>query len=245
MTPDSKRDELNLNIIGLVPARGGSKGLPRKNIAPVNNKPLIAYTIQESLKSAYIRRTFVSTEDDEIAAVAREYGVEVIPRPLELAGDDTPSLPVLRHAIGFLENEKHLVPDIVVVLQPTSPCRLVIDIDSAIELYLQSENSTVVSACETEHSPFWSFVIDAGRIVPLMPKADTVKRRQQAPKTYRLNGAVYVMSRYAIMEHDPSPFGGDARAYIMPPERSIDIDSQLDLELAQLVLGKRHEHQDR
>ena len=243
--PTEKAEASSANIIGVIPARGGSKGLPRKNIAPVNGKPLIAYTIEAALASSSLGHVFVSTEDAEIAAVAREYGAEVLPRPAELATDDTPSLAVLQHGVTFLETERGMAPELVVLLQPTSPCRTAEDIDGCVRLSRQHGNDPVVSACETEHSPFWSFTIDNERIVPLFPEGQAVTRRQQSPKTYRLNGAVYVWSRDAIMKGNRGPLDENVRPFIMPPERSIDIDSRLDIELAELLLRKRDGTQDR
>lgn len=226
------------NIIGIIPARGGSKSLPRKNIRLLNGKPLIYYTISEAKKSKYLHRLIVSTEDSEIAEIAKQYEVEVIERPVELAQDDTPSLPVYQHVIRYLEEVEDFHPDIIVVLQPTSPCRLVADIDGAIEAFLKAGCDSVVGVCETEHPPHWIYSLEGDRLKPILKDWDKVTIRQNAPKTYRLNGAVYVIRRDIIMQQN-RVMGTDNRPFIMPLERSVDIDSDVALKLAQLLMKER------
>ncbi len=224
----------NRNIIAIIPARGGSKGVPRKNIKLLNGKPLIYYTINEAQKSRYIQGFFVSTEDNEIAEVAKRYGAEVVPRPFELAQDDTPSFPVYQQAIKYLEGTGTIQPDIVVILQPTSPLRTVDDIDGAIEQFLKGGCSSVVSVCEVGHPLAWMYKVDGERLKPLFGSRNIVTRRQDAPKTYRLNGAVYVTTRDSIMGQG-GIIGNDTRAYIMK-ERSIDIDSNIDFALVEMMI---------
>jgi len=225
-------------IIAVIPARGGSKTIPRKNIRLVNGKPLIYYTIAEALKSKYLGRIIVSTEDEEIAQIAKEYGAEVVARPRELAQDDTPSLPVVQHVIKYLEETEGFSPDTIVVLQPTSPLRTVEDIDEAIQKFWESECDSVVSVCEVEHPIQWMYRLDGDRLKPLVRGGEKVTRRQDAPAIYRLNGAVYVTGRNVIMKQNRI-LGNDTRAYIMPPARSIDIDSEIDLKLAELLIRER------
>lgn len=146
-----------MEVLAIIPARGGSKGLPRKNIRPLNGKPLIAYTIEESKKSEYINRIVVSTEDKEIAEVSNKYGAKIIKRPLELAKDNTPTIDVVLHTLDDLKNNE---PDIIVLLQPTSPLRTSQDIDNAIKSFIEQDCDSVVSVCEIEHSPYWSFEIE-------------------------------------------------------------------------------------
>lgn len=226
-------------IIAIIPARGGSKSLPHKNIRLLNGKPLIYYTITEARKSKYLQRLLVSTEDSQITEISRKYGAEVIERPAALAQDDTPSRPVYQHVIGYLEEVENFSPDIIVVLQPTSPCRLAEDIDEAIEIFLETDCDSVVSVCETEHPPHWMFTLEEDRLKPIFQDWDKVTQRQAAPKTYRLNGAVYVIHRDVIMEHKKGVMGSNIRPFIMSLERSVDIDSELDLKLAELLIKKR------
>ena len=223
------------NIIAIIPARGGSKSCPRKNIKLLNDKPLIYYTINEAKKSKYLGRLIVSTEDSEIAEIARQYEAEVIGRPVELAQDDTPSLPVYQHVIRYLEEVEDFYPNIIVVLQPTSPCRVVENIDGAIEKFLGAGCDSVVSVCEVQHPPHWMYSLECDRLKPIIEGGEKVTRRQDAPKTYRLNGAVYVIHRDVIMEQN-RVMGNDTRPFIMPLESSIDLDTDLDFRLAELLV---------
>lgn len=223
------------NIIAIIPARGGSKGIPQKNIRLLNGKPLIYYTIIEALKSKHLGRIIVSTEDEEVAQISKEYGAEVIARPAELAQDDTPSLPVYQHVIKYLEEIEGFSPDIVVVLQPTSPLRTTEDIYEAIQKFLSTGCDSVVSICEVEHPPNWMYTLKRDRLIPLIGGRQKITRRQDAPAIYRLNGAVYVTRKDIIMKEN-RVMGNDTRAYIMTPERSIDVDTELDLKLAELVI---------
>ena len=226
------------NILAIIPARGGSRGIPRKNIRLLCGKPLIAYTIETALSSKLIDRAVVSTEDEEIAEVSKKWGAEIITRPSELARDDTPSLPVLQHAIGYLEEVKDYHPEIIVILQPTSPLRIVDDIDSAIEEFLKGGYQSIASVCEAEHPPHWMYTLAGSRLKPVIRGGEKVIRRQDAPKVYRLNGAVYVSSRDTTMKEN-RVLCRHTRAYIMPVERSIDIDTELDLKLAELLMRER------
>ena len=224
-----------LNIIAIIPARGSSKSLPRKNIRPLAGKPLIYYTIKEAKKLPYLDKVVVSTEDVEIAEIARGYGAEVIKRPEELAKDDTPSLPVFQHAIQYLEDARDYHPQVIVILQPTSPLRTAEDIDRVVEKFLKSGCHSVVSICEIEYPLVWMYTLEEDRLKPVIEGGEDINRRQDAPKVYRMNGAVYVTHRDIIMREN-RVLGDDTRAYIMPPEKSIDIDSEIDLRLAELLM---------
>jgi CMP-N-acetylneuraminic acid synthetase len=146
------------NVIAIIPARGGSKGIPRKNIRLLAGKPLIAYTIEAAFTSK-MDKVIVSTEDEEIAEISKKYGAEVIERPKGLAKDETPTIDVIFHVLEILK-AKNYNPDIVVLLQPTSPLRNAEDIYNAIKLFLDSDCESVVSVCEVEHPPYWSFEIE-------------------------------------------------------------------------------------
>jgi CMP-N,N'-diacetyllegionaminic acid synthase len=228
----------HLNILAIIAARGGSKGIPRKNVRLLCGKPLIAYTIEAALGSKGINRVVVSTEDEEIAKVSKEYGAEVVTRPPELARDDTPSLPVFQHAIGHLQETDDYRPQVIVILQPTSPLRTIEDIDRAIEQFLEARCDSVVSVCEVEHPPYWMYTLEGDRLKPVIKGGEKVTRRQDAAKVYRLNGAVYVTGNDIIMGGS-RVLGRDTRAYVMPLERSIDIDTELDFKLAELLIKER------
>ena len=233
----------NENIAGIIPARGGSKSIPRKNIRLLCSKPLIYYTIREARKSDYLNLFVVSTEDKEIAEIASGYGAEVIERPCELAQDDTPSLPVYQHAIRYLEGVRNFHPDIIVALQPTCPLRRAEDIDEAIKKLLETDCQSVVSVCEVEHPLQWMYTLEGDKLKLVIEGGDKIIRRQDAPTVYRLNGAVYVTRRDVIMEQN-RVWGDDTRAYIMPLERSVDIDSEIDFKLAEVLLKENDNDKD-
>lgn len=212
-------------VLAIIPARGGSKGLPGKNIQPVNGKPLIAWTILEAHRSRYIDRTILSSDDEAIIRVARDWGCEApFVRPGALAEDQTPTIDVVLDAI-------HRIPgyDIVVVLQPTSPLRTSGDIDGALELLLERNASACVSVTEPDKSPYWALTVDdIGKISPLLGKANFTKRRQDLPLAYVLNGAVYTAKTNTLM-NTRQFVNEDTVAYVMPKERSFDIDTERDI----------------
>ena len=216
--------------ISIIPARGGSKSLPRKNIKKLLGKPLIAYTIEAAKKAKKLGRIFVSTEDKEIAKVAKKYGAEVIDRPIELAADDTPTYKVLQHAVRKIGNV-----ETVVTLQPTSPIRDPKDIDRAIEML--KDNDSVASVCEIDYHPYWTKKIESGLLVPFVASDKEYYRRQDMPKAYRLNGAIYVTKSNVIMEKN-SIFGEKVIPLVMDEMHSIDIDTELDFLAAEAALKK-------
>jgi len=226
---------MNPSIIAIVPARGDSKTVPRKNIRLLNGKPLIYYTIKEAQASKYVPRVLVSTEDREIAEIAKGYGAEVIPRPVELAQDDTPSLPVYQQVIKYLEETEDSSPDIVVLLQPTSPLRKAGDIDGAIEKFLHTNCDSIVSVCEVEHPLHWMYTLEGDRLKPVIEGGETVIRRQDAPRVYRLNGAIFVTRSDVIMKQNRL-VGHNTGAYIMSMKRSVDMDTELDFRLTELLM---------
>ena len=178
-------------VLAIIPARGGSKGVPRKNIRDVAGKPLIAWTIEEAKKSKYIDRLILSSEDEEIIDIARKWGCDVpFVRPAELAQDDTPGIAPVLHAIDILPRY-----EIVMLLQTTSPLRSVADIDGCLECLIANKASVCVSVTEAEQSPYWMYTLgNGGEMQPLIPAETTFTRRQDLPKIYALNGAVYAVS---------------------------------------------------
>ena len=227
--------------IGLIPARGGSKGVLRKNIRQLAGKPLIAWTIEVALACPSSDRVIVSTDDQEIAQIARQYGAEMpFIRPAELAQDDTPDLPVYQHALSWLAEHEGYHPDIVVWLRPTAPLRTVQDVEAAIQLLIETNADCVRSVCLAEHHPYWMKRLDGDRLVPFVDGIDEGRyyRRQLLPPVYRLNGAVDVTWCRTLMEKGLL-YTGDVRGYVMPAERSIDLDSELDFALAELLLQRR------
>ena len=222
--------------LALVVARGGSASIPRKNLALLAGKPLIAWTIEAALRCKAIDRVVVSTDDEEIAAVAHEHGAETpFMRPPELARDDTPTMPVVLHALHQLNTEGY-VPDAVVLLQPTSPLRTSEDIAAAIALAHERSADSVVSVSPTPSHPHLAKRVTAdGRLEDFMAHPPVVRRQELEP-VYALNGAIY-LTRLEILLEKQTFYGPKTYAYVMPPERSIDVDTPWDLHLCDLVLG--------
>jgi CMP-N,N'-diacetyllegionaminic acid synthase len=225
----------NLNILVVIPARGGSKGIPGKNIISFAGKPLICYTIEAALKSKYLRRVIVSTDDSEIAKIAKDCGAEVpFIRPPNLSQDDTPSVSVVKHAVNIIEESQSCLFDFVVLLQPTSPLRDERYIDLAIEKMLETRADSVISVCKVKQHPFWNFVAQDDRLYSLLPNCDKSFQRQELLQTYAPNGAVYVVRR-SVLFVENTVFGKDLRGIIMPSEGSIDIDDYYDWFLAEMT----------
>ncbi len=225
--------------LALIPARGGSKGVPKKNTRILAGKPLIAYTMEAALQSRHRLRVIVSTDDEGIARIARAMGAEVpFLRPPVLAQDETPAFPVVQHALQWLEQHEGYQPELVVLLQPTSPLRQAKYIDQGIKLLLQTNADSVVSVCEVEHSPYWMRVLDdEGRIKPFVETDREFLRRQDLPPVYRLNGAIYVTRRKIIIE-EGRLLGEDVRPLVMNREDSIDLDVEVDFLLAELLVKR-------
>lgn len=218
-------------VLAIIPARGGSKGVPRKNIREVAGKPLIAWTIEEAKKSKYIDRLILSSDDAQIIAVAREWGCDVpFVRPAELSQDDTPGIEPVIHAVQSLPGY-----DYVVLLQPTSPLRKVEDIDGAIAFLVNQNAKACISVVEPDKSPFWMYSIsNSGYIVPLLE--GNYARRQDIPSVYALNGAVYVAEVNWLLRKQAF-VSDETVAYVMSKERSIDIDTETDLAISAILLS--------
>lgn len=227
-----------MRVLGIVPARGGSKGIPRKNIAPLLGKPLLAYTAEAALAAKRLTRILLSTQDEEIARVGRECGLEVpFLRPMELARDDTPTIPVLQHVLSKLEEvgERY---DAIFVLQPTNPLRRPEDIDGAIELLERTGADSVISFSEVgeKHPARMKFVTPNGRVIdPPFAEEFEGQPRQELSKLYLREGSVY-LTRHSVLMEQNSVQGSDCRAWIIPPERACNIDTPFDLFLAEQML---------
>jgi len=221
-------------ILGMIPARGGSKGIPRKNIKLICGKPLIAWTIEETKKSIFIDRFILSSEDPEIIEVAKKYGCEVpFIRPAELSADNTHGVDPALHAINMLPGYDYLV-----LLQPTSPLRIACDIDDCIKKCLDSGATSCVSIARAEHSPYWMYNIEGnGLLTPLFEKESQISRRQDLPGAYIVNGAVYVTKCDWLIENK-TIMNNETVGFIMPQERSVDIDTEVDLLVFEAILKK-------
>jgi CMP-N,N'-diacetyllegionaminic acid synthase len=220
-------------ILGVIPARGGSKGIPNKNIIDVGGEPLIYYTIKAGSNSKMLTQCVVSTESDEIERVAKACGGDVpFKRPEDLSSDNAVSMPVMKHAIQFMEKKQKCKYDIVVMLQPTTPLRLAEDIDNSLILLEETKADAVISVVDVgaNHPLRMKRVVD-GRLINYIDQGyENMQPRQELPPVYIRNGAIYAVKRDVLMEND-SWVGSDVRAYIMPTERSINIDAIQDLYL--------------
>jgi|TARA_B100001964_G_C14203122_1_gene586822 CMP-N-acetylneuraminic acid synthetase len=235
-----------MKILAIIPARGSSKAVPKKNITLLAGKPLIYYTIREAKKSHSISRIIISTDCSETIEIAKLYGVEVpFIRPEELSGDNVQDFPVCEHAIKSLKEKEGYVPDVIVWLRPTSPFRKVKHIDEAVEILMSNtEGDSVRSLCFAPKHPLKMWEIKSKRLVPFVPTEVTgIKEqynypRQKLPPAYVQNGAIDVIQRRTITEKK-SISGDIILPYIMEDIYSINIDSQLDFEIAEILMKKR------
>lgn len=229
----------NKKILGIITARGGSKSIPRKNIKPLSGRPLIEYTILATQASKYLTSCIVSTEDKEIAQIAKNCGGDVpFLRPQQLAQDNSTSLSVVQDVIAKFEvnNEEY---DYIMILQPTSPFRTGDDIDNCIKLIIDEEGDSVMSMSELVGISLTKLKkIENGEIVGLVKnEGGESTRRQELEKIYVRNGGVYLTRTQCIKKGDL--FGKKSLAYIMPPEKSIDINEPFDFEVAGLIMSKK------
>lgn len=226
-------------ILAIIPARGGSKGVPRKNIKVLNGKPLIAYTIEAAKKSKYIDRVVVSTEDDEIAKISEKLGAEVpYLRPNELAKDDSSTVDCIIHMVNWLKKNQGYVTDYVCVLQCTSPLRGYKDIDGTICKLLETNMDGAVSICEAEINPYWTNIFDGNSIKYFIKEGKNIKRRQDLPLVYRINGAVYIIKTSELIANktlEPESM----TAFVMKNDDSIDIDTINDFIMAELIIKSK------
>ena len=228
-------------ILAIIPARGGSKGVPRKNIKPLAGKPLIGWTIETALKTSCINRVIVSTDDEEIAKIAKKHGADLpFMRPAEFASDTASDMPVYEHALQWLNEHEQYQPDIIVWLRPTSPLRTSEDIEIAIQKLIDTKADWIRSICAIEHHPYWVFRCEDNDRLSSFVEGIELKdyfQRQMLPEAYRLNGAVDVTWRTTITEKKLL-YSGDVRGYKMVAERSVDLDGELDFALAEILMQK-------
>lgn len=226
-------------MLAVIPARGGSKGVPGKNIKELLGKPLIAYTIEAARESGMFSKIIVSTDSKHVAEIARKYGAEIpFMRPDEISGDMASSDDAILHALAFYESQGIKFEE-VCKLQPTSPLRTAKHIQEACMLFRKKKADFLVSVCECEHSPLWAGKIGEDLSMDTFI-AEEVKRacRQDLPIYYRLNGAIYIGKTERFCEKK-NFLGKNSVAYIMSQRDSVDIDSDLDFLLAQQIMGIR------
>ncbi len=231
-----------MRVIGIVTARGGSKGIPHKNIVPLLGKPLLAYTAEAAL-AARLARVVLSTDDEEIARVGRDCGLEVpFLRPPELARDDTPTIPVLQDVVRKLAAAGETY-DAVMTLQPTNPLRRATDIDGAIEMLDTTGADSVISIYDIgeKHPARMKFMDTAGRLIdPPFAEAFEGQRRQDLPKLYLREGSIYLTRMPVLMEQN-SLKGRDCRGWLIPTDRAVNIDTPFDLFLVEAILNRQQQ----
>lgn len=225
-----------LYVFGVIPARGGSKGLPRKNLRVLGGLSLVGHAIASARETRTLSRFIVSTDDPEIAQEARRHGAEVpFVRPAGLATDEAGMAPVLQHAVRWLEPTVGRRPDLIVTLQPTSPFRTGADIDQTIETLVKAGADSAQTITEASYHPFFMSTLDSDRVIPLFADGHKFVRRQDAPPVYQPSGAVYV-TRYHVLMEQGRLLGEDNRAVVIGFESSVNIDTEWDFMLAEVIL---------
>lgn len=234
-----------MKAMAFIFARGGSKGLPGKNIRILGGKPLIAWSIEQAISVGRIDRVVVSTDSEEIASVARAYGAEVpFIRPAELARDESPEWLAWRHALNYLKETEGVLPDVMVSVPATAPLRLFVDLDNCLDEYEKGQADMVITVSDAHRSPYFNMVTcnNEGMVSLVIPPSSTVLRRQDAPVVYDMATVAYVVKSEFVMTHN-SMFEGRVRAVYVPSERAIDIDTLLDFQIAEFLLTIRKEKQ--
>jgi len=227
----------NEKVLAIIPARGDSKGIPRKNLYPLNGKPLIAYTIEATLKSKLLTRSIISTDSKEIAEVAEKYGGDVpFIRPNVLANDTASSIDVVKHAVKELEKADGVRYNYAVLLQPTTPLRLSEDIDKVVQKLISTQCDTVITMVDVgAFHPARMYRIENDRLVGIMEESIAMRRRQDLPPIYIRSGDVYACKRDIIFNRN-SMLGNDCRPLVISPNRAINIDTLRDIVLAEYLL---------
>ena len=222
-----------MKYLAIIPARGGSKRLPNKNILNLNGKPLIVYTIEAAKNSKKIDDVVVTSDSDKILDIAQEYNVKTIKRPLHLASDTATTFDAIKHTIDNLKEEY----EYIILLQPTTPLRNEKHIDEAIEL-LESKNAdAIISVCEMEHSPLWSNTLPENLDMSnFLQEKIKNKRSQDLPKYYRLNGAIYICKTDRLLKEETFFIQDNIYAYVMNKEHSIDIDEEIDFKITEVLI---------
>jgi len=219
--------------------RGGSKGVPNKNLRELHGKPLMAYTIAQAKESGLFRHIVVSTDSEEIAESARNLGAEAwFLRPPDLATDEAPKLPVIRHA--FLESESHYGQqfDVLVDLDVTSPLRLVGDITGAYKQFSDEDADILITASPSRRNPYFNMVENVNGRISIVKQMDKLPvRRQDAPRVYDMNASIYIWKRDALLNND-TLFTENTSLFVMPEERSVDIDTEIDWDFVEFIMEK-------
>ena len=227
-----------MNVLAIIPARGGSKGLPKKNIKPLGDKPLIAWSIDAAKASKKITKTIVSSDSDEIIKIAKQFGAEIpFKRPDDLASDTASTKDVLIHALNFYKS-KNIYFDYLVLLQPTSPFRDSKMIDEMIDEMIEKDVDMVVSVKETSANPYYVLFEENNKGFLTKSKNANFTRRQDCPTVYEYNGSVYVIKIESLLKYNSLSFPKTIK-YVMDNYHSVDIDNQFDFDFAEFLLNRR------
>jgi N-acylneuraminate cytidylyltransferase len=232
-----------MNVFAFIFARGGSKGLPGKNIRLLGGKPLIAWSIEHALAVSRISRVIVSTDSEEIAAVARQHGAEVpFIRPAELARDDSPEWLAWRHALTFLQDTEGVLPDAMLSVPTTAPLRQAIDLENCLDEFAKGDSDTIITVSDAHRNPWFNMVKQNsdGSVGLVMVPHTGITRRQDAPAVFDMATVAYVVRPQFVLQQ-MGTFSGRVRAVMVPVERAIDIDTLFDFELAEFLLARRGE----
>ncbi len=230
-----------MKAVAFIFARGGSKGLPGKNIRPLGGKPLIAWSIEQALSVKRVERVIVSTDSEEIAAVARDFGAEVpFMRPSELAQDTSPEWLAWRHALNYLRESTGVLPEVMVSVPTTAPLRLTVDIENCLDEYEKGNVDMVITVTEAHRSPYFNMVKTKadGTVGLVNPPQSAIAHRQDVPLVYDMATVCYVANPEFVMTHNAT-FEGKVKAVHVPIERAIDIDTLLDFQIAESLLNIR------
>ena len=234
-------EQSNMKILAIIPARGGSKSVPKKNIRNLNGKPLIAYTIEAAKRiEEKFHKIIVSTDDEEIAEVAKHYGAEVpFIRPSNLAEDKTPTYPVLQHAVNFVEKDDGINIDLIMLLQPTAPFRTTEDMLNCLNLSQTSNTDSVISVVQVfSYHPILMKKIENNRLTHFsIEEKEGTPRQLYEPPAYMRNGAIYITKRNNLIEQN-SIWGNSITPYVMPQERSYNIDDEIDFITSEMMMKK-------
>jgi len=223
-------------LLAFIPARGGSKRLPGKNMLPIGGHPLVYWSIKAALESRYVDEVIVSSDDPDVLALAENMNVTAIKRPLEIAGDKAKTFDAIVHAVEQLAE----MPTYILLLQPTSPLRTSRHIDEAVEMLQEKNADAVISVCEAEHSPLWSNTLpEDGSVCDFIPEVCKHARSQDLPVYYRLNGAIYLAKSKMLLKKKTFFLEERCYAYIMDKESSVDIDDEYDLFIAECQMRRR------
>lgn len=233
---------VKLNILGITLARGGSKGIKKKNIKDLLGKPLIQYTIDEALKSQYLDQYIVSTDDAEIAKVSEALGAEVpFLRPSELSADQSSSASALKHAVSFMEERESKKYDYIVELMCTNPLKVTLDIDNCIKKIIETNADSVIAVHELEdHHPARIKMIIEDKIEDFIPEPNEARRQDLKPKAYIRSGSIYCMKRSYLMESNLRYGGSNSRPYILPGDRAVNIDTEMDFMICEQIMSQNN-----